>query len=155
MSTTETVPARPDTGPAEPTGSGESGGRLSTMFANILPALRCAGRIRGMLIASAVLAVASTIYELFPYWLVYRLVTDLVASVLDQAPGQPWSDRLPTHGGALLRRAQALVEDFCVRHKIEYTQRGLLRSYAHVLRHLHAIGDPLRRSTPAPANALT
>jgi len=54
-----------------------------------------------------------------------------------------------------LRRAQALVEDFCVRHKIDYTQCGLLRSYAHVLRHLHAIGAPLRRPTPAPADALT
>jgi fatty acid desaturase len=44
-----------------------------------------------------------------------------------------------------LRRAQALVYDFCARHDISYTQCGLFASYAWVLRHLHAVGAPLRQ----------
>jgi fatty acid desaturase len=44
-----------------------------------------------------------------------------------------------------LRHAQVLVQEFCAHHDIDYTQCGLLRSYAHVLRHLHAVGAPLRR----------
>jgi fatty acid desaturase len=44
-----------------------------------------------------------------------------------------------------LRRAQALVHDFCTRHGISYTQCGLLASYAWVLRHLHNVGAPLRQ----------
>jgi fatty acid desaturase len=43
-----------------------------------------------------------------------------------------------------LRRAQALVEDFCARHEIPYSQCGLMRSYTEVLRHLHHVGAPLR-----------
>jgi fatty acid desaturase len=43
-----------------------------------------------------------------------------------------------------LRHAQAIVEDFCARHDIDYAQCGLLRSYRHVLRHLHEVGAPLR-----------
>lgn len=43
-----------------------------------------------------------------------------------------------------LRRAQALVQDFCARHDIAYSQCSLLRSYAEVLRHLHAVSAPLR-----------
>jgi fatty acid desaturase len=43
-----------------------------------------------------------------------------------------------------LRRAQALVQDFCTRHGIPYSQCGLLRSYTEVLRHLHQVGAPLR-----------
>ncbi|GGM48559.1 fatty acid desaturase [Longimycelium tulufanense] len=48
-----------------------------------------------------------------------------------------------------LRRAQPLVRRFCQRHGISYTQCGLLRSYAWVLRHLHAVGAPLRKPVPA------
>jgi hypothetical protein len=44
-----------------------------------------------------------------------------------------------------LRRAQALVQDFCQRHRIDYAQCGLLRSYRYVLRHLHDAGAPLRQ----------
>jgi fatty acid desaturase len=44
-----------------------------------------------------------------------------------------------------LRRAQALVHDFCARNGIAYTQCGLLTSYAWVLRHLHTVGAPLRQ----------
>ncbi|MGH3796948.1 MAG: fatty acid desaturase family protein [Pseudonocardiaceae bacterium] len=43
-----------------------------------------------------------------------------------------------------LRHAQPIVHDFCVEHGITYSQCGLLRSYGHVLDHLHAVGAPLR-----------
>lgn len=43
-----------------------------------------------------------------------------------------------------LRHAQAIVHDFCARHDIEYAQCGIFRSYGYVLRHLHAVGAPLR-----------
>jgi fatty acid desaturase len=43
-----------------------------------------------------------------------------------------------------LRRAQGLVRAFCAQHGIAYHETGLLRSYAQVLRHLHAVGGPLR-----------
>jgi fatty acid desaturase len=46
-----------------------------------------------------------------------------------------------------LRRAQALVQEFCSQHEISYTQCGLLTSYAWVLRHLHSVGVPLRQET--------
>ncbi|GAB3509235.1 fatty acid desaturase family protein [Amycolatopsis cihanbeyliensis] len=45
-----------------------------------------------------------------------------------------------------LRHAQVIVQDFCLRHGIEYAQCGLLRSYRYVLEHLHAMGAPLRVS---------
>lgn len=52
-----------------------------------------------------------------------------------------------------LRRAKPLVRDFCAQRGISYSQCGLLHSYAEVLRHLHAVGAPLRRPAhPAPAN---
>jgi hypothetical protein len=50
-----------------------------------------------------------------------------------------------------LRRAQALVENFCARHGIDYAQCGLLRSYGYVVRHLHDVGAPLRRAAHRPA----
>jgi fatty acid desaturase len=43
-----------------------------------------------------------------------------------------------------LRRAQALVRAFCAQHHIPYYETGLFSSYAQVLRHLHAVGGPLR-----------
>ncbi|WP_158896072.1 fatty acid desaturase family protein [Amycolatopsis anabasis] len=43
-----------------------------------------------------------------------------------------------------LRRAQVIVREFCARRGIDYSQCGLLRSYAYVLQHLHAVGAPLR-----------
>jgi fatty acid desaturase len=46
-----------------------------------------------------------------------------------------------------LRRAQSLVHQYCTQHDITYSQCGLLRSYGHVLRHLHAVGAPLRATT--------
>ena len=43
-----------------------------------------------------------------------------------------------------LRRAQPVVQAFCAAHDISYHQCGLWRCYADVLRHLHAVGAPLR-----------
>ena len=43
-----------------------------------------------------------------------------------------------------LRRAQTLVRTYCARHGISYYETGLFDSYAQVLRHLHAVGAPLR-----------
>ncbi|WP_433227995.1 fatty acid desaturase family protein [Actinomadura formosensis] len=43
-----------------------------------------------------------------------------------------------------LRRAQALVRAFCTRNDIAYCETSLTGSYAQVLRHLHAVGGPLR-----------
>jgi fatty acid desaturase len=43
-----------------------------------------------------------------------------------------------------LRRAQALVRAFCTRNDIAYCEMSLASSYAQVLRHLHAVGGPLR-----------
>ncbi|MDQ3402176.1 MAG: acyl-CoA desaturase [Actinomycetota bacterium] len=51
----------------------------------------------------------------------------------------------PNMPRANLRHAQATVQEFCARHGIDYVQCGLLRSYGHVLRHLHATGAPLRQ----------
>lgn len=47
-----------------------------------------------------------------------------------------------------LRHAQQLVHTFCAERSITYSQCGLLSSYAHVLRHPHAVGAPLRAATP-------
>ncbi|MGH3938411.1 MAG: fatty acid desaturase family protein [Pseudonocardiaceae bacterium] len=43
-----------------------------------------------------------------------------------------------------LRHAQVLVRQFCTQREISYLECGLLRSYGYVLRHLHAVGAPLR-----------
>ncbi len=43
-----------------------------------------------------------------------------------------------------LRQAQRLVRSFCAEHHIPYTETGLFTSYALALRHLHALGAPLR-----------
>ncbi|TDD10069.1 acyl-CoA desaturase [Saccharopolyspora terrae] len=43
-----------------------------------------------------------------------------------------------------LRHAQQLVNHFCTSRGVSYSQCGLFRSYALVLRHLHAVGAPLR-----------
>jgi fatty acid desaturase len=45
-----------------------------------------------------------------------------------------------------LRRARPVVRAFCAARGIAYQESGLLRSYGDVLRHLHAIGAPLRAS---------
>jgi fatty acid desaturase len=45
-----------------------------------------------------------------------------------------------------LRRAQAIVRAHCAERAINYCETSLAGSYAIVLRHLHALGAPLRRS---------
>jgi fatty acid desaturase len=43
-----------------------------------------------------------------------------------------------------LRHAQPLVRDFCRQHGLPYTEATLFGSYAEAIRHLHAVGAPLR-----------
>jgi hypothetical protein len=86
MSTTELAVPRENA--TEP---GPEPGRLATMFASVLPVLRYAGRVRGLLAGSAVLAVAATVCELFPYWLVYRLVSDLLAGTAEAGEFYRWA----------------------------------------------------------------
>ena len=47
-----------------------------------------------------------------------------------------------------LRHAQPLVRAFCAQHGLPYVEASLFGSYAQAIRHLHAVGAPLR---PAPA----
>jgi ATP-binding cassette, subfamily B, bacterial IrtA/YbtP len=70
---------------------GPSTGQLASMSASVVPVLRYAGRVRGLLVGAALLAVASTVCELFPYWLVYRLVTDLIAGTAEPAAFYRWA----------------------------------------------------------------
>src|SRR3569833_2732793 len=48
-----------------------------------------------------------------------------------------------------LRRAQALVRAHCRRHGLTYHESGIFGSYGQVLRHLHAVGTPLRQVADA------
>jgi fatty acid desaturase len=51
-----------------------------------------------------------------------------------------------------LRRVQPMVRQFCADHGISYSETGAIASYAIVLRHLHAVGAPLRaRAAAQPA----
>ncbi|WP_216214316.1 fatty acid desaturase family protein [Amycolatopsis aidingensis] len=50
-----------------------------------------------------------------------------------------------------LRHAQPIVRRFCAKHGISYSQTGVLRSYRHVLEHLHDMGAPLRAADRARA----
>ncbi len=52
----------------------------------------------------------------------------------------------PSMPRANLRRARPLVRRFCADLDVPYHGTGLLRSYGEVLRHLHAVGAPLRES---------
>jgi fatty acid desaturase len=45
-----------------------------------------------------------------------------------------------------LRRAQPIVQAYCAEIGVPYVQSSLVGSYAQVLRHLHAVGEPLRRA---------
>jgi fatty acid desaturase len=47
-----------------------------------------------------------------------------------------------------LRRAQPLIRAFCLQHGLAYTEASMFGSYAEAVRHLHAVGAPLR---PAPS----
>jgi fatty acid desaturase len=48
-----------------------------------------------------------------------------------------------------LRRAQPIIRDFCEQHDLPYWETTLLRSYAEAIRHLHAVGQPLRIAAEA------
>jgi fatty acid desaturase len=43
-----------------------------------------------------------------------------------------------------LRRAQPLIRAFCRQHDIGYSEASMFGSYAEAVRHLHAVGAPLR-----------
>ena len=45
-----------------------------------------------------------------------------------------------------LRKARPIVQDFCAERGIDYAETGLLESYAIALRHMHAVGAPLRNT---------
>jgi fatty acid desaturase len=49
-----------------------------------------------------------------------------------------------------LRLAQPIIQGFCAEQGISYAQCGLLSSYGQVLRHLHAVGAPLRDADVSP-----
>ena len=51
-----------------------------------------------------------------------------------------------------LRHAQPLIRAFCQQHHIDYSEAGLFGSYAEAVRHLHAVGAPLRPSVAAAAD---
>ena len=57
----------------------------------------------------------------------------------------------PNMPRANLRKARAVVRAHCAAHAITYTETSLIGSYTIVLRHLHALGAPLRRPTPLAA----
>jgi fatty acid desaturase len=57
----------------------------------------------------------------------------------------------PSMPRASLRKAQVLVRDYCAAHRIPYAETSLLGSYVIVLRHLHALGAPLRTQRPLPS----
>jgi fatty acid desaturase len=44
-----------------------------------------------------------------------------------------------------LRKAQPIVERYCAEIGVDYEMTGLLDSYGQALRHLHAVGEDLRR----------
>jgi len=50
----------------------------------------------------------------------------------------------PSMPRANLKRAQRLVREHCALHRITYTETSLGGSYRMALRHLHALGEPLR-----------
>jgi fatty acid desaturase len=43
-----------------------------------------------------------------------------------------------------LRRSQAIIRAYCLRHGVSYCETTLWRSYAQALNHLHQVGEPLR-----------
>jgi fatty acid desaturase len=55
----------------------------------------------------------------------------------------------PSMPRANLPRAQSIVREYCASHDVRYLEVSGLASYAEVLRHLRAVGAPLRQ-TPRP-----
>ncbi|MEV4348777.1 acyl-CoA desaturase [Actinoplanes sp. NPDC049596] len=50
-----------------------------------------------------------------------------------------------------LPKAQPIVRAYCVQAGVSYEETGLIMSYRQALRHLHAVGAPLRESRPGRA----
>ena len=50
----------------------------------------------------------------------------------------------PSMPRANLPQAQQIVRSFCVSHEVPYVEAAVASSYADVVRHLHAVGAPLR-----------
>jgi len=48
-----------------------------------------------------------------------------------------------------LREAQPIIRGFCQEHSIAYHETSVLQSYKEILRHLHAVGAPLREARKA------
>jgi fatty acid desaturase len=48
-----------------------------------------------------------------------------------------------------LRRARPIIREHCRARGISYAEASLLESYGMALRHLHQVGDPLRRHAAA------
>jgi fatty acid desaturase len=57
----------------------------------------------------------------------------------------------PNMPRASLRKAAPIVRAHCLRLNIRYTETSLVGSYAAALRHLHALGAPLRAARPITA----
>jgi fatty acid desaturase len=55
----------------------------------------------------------------------------------------------PSMPRANLPRAQEIVRSACQVHGVPYVEESAAASYTDVLRHLHAVGAPLRRPVPA------
>lgn len=70
--------AMPDSRQTRPSGRAPSSRDAVRLVA------RFAGPVHGQLVAAVVLAVAAAVVELLPYWLIYRLVRDLVAGTGDE-----------------------------------------------------------------------
>ncbi|WP_230208944.1 acyl-CoA desaturase [Nostocoides sp. HKS02] len=69
------------------------------------------------------------------------VVTDLALGGLNY---QIEHHLFPSMPRANLGRAQAIVKDLCAEHEVPYLETSLFASYAEVIRHLHAVGAPLR-----------
>ncbi len=55
----------------------------------------------------------------------------------------------PSMPRANLRRAQQIVRPLCAAHGVPYSEMSAPASYREVVRHLYAVGTPLRRRNPA------
>ncbi len=56
----------------------------------------------------------------------------------------------PNMPRANLRHAQHLVRDYCLTHRIDYTETSFGESYVRALSYLHQLGAPLRAARAAP-----
>ncbi len=52
-----------------------------------------------------------------------------------------------------LRHARLVVRDFCAQRAVAYRETGVVASYVEALRHLHAVGAPLRANSAGPIPA--